>query len=380
MGGGISLSAGLVKGGGYALKLPVIDVSEVGAGGGSMVRIDAAGALKVGPQSAGSAPGPLCYDQGGEAATVTDANVVLGYLNQDALAGGSVPIRSDLSRGEFEGKIAPHLGTDLHEAAFGVHKLANVTMMRAVKAVSTYRGRDPRDFTLFCFGGNGGVHGAMIARELEMSRVVVPPAAGVYSAVGLLFADFEATRSRAFLGLLDADTAPRAEALLREMEAEVLNELEEEAPEVRWSADLRYAGQAFELQIDLPREDLAGNLDAVREAFEAEHRRSYGHLLEGAIQIVNLRVLGAVAPQTPDQMALEERSPPAEGTTRPVYFGALGLHDTPVLRRHALAEAPMQGPAIIEEYEGTTVVPPDATVCRDAFDNIVIDFVKEAWA
>ncbi len=239
VGGGISLSAGLVKGGGYALKLPVIDVSEVGAGGGSMVRIDAAGALKVGPQSAGSVPGPLCYDQGGQAATVTDANVVLGYLNPEALAGGSVPIRSDLSRAAFADDIAPHLGTQVLDAAFGVHKLANVTMMRAVKAVSTYRGRDPRDFTLFCFGGNGGVHGAMIARELEMSRVVVPPAAGVYSAVGLLFADFEATRARAYLGLLTEDTAPEVEALLSEMEAEVLDELGVAASRLHWSADLR---------------------------------------------------------------------------------------------------------------------------------------------
>ncbi|NDW33088.1 hydantoinase/oxoprolinase family protein [Yangia sp. PrR007] len=380
VGGGISLSAGLTKGGGYALKLPVIDVSEVGAGGGSMVRIDAAGALKVGPQSAGSSPGPLCYDQGGTAATVTDANVTLGYLNQDALAGGTVPIRAAASRAAFETEIAPHLGCDAHEAAFGVHKLANVTMMRAVKAVSTYRGRDPRDFTLFCFGGNGGVHGAMIARELEMTRVVVPPAAGVYSAVGLLFADLEATRARAFLGLLDAETAPRAEALLREMEAEVRTELDQARPELRWSADLRYAGQAFELQIDLPRDGaLADALGTVRETFEAEHRRSYGHLLDGAIQIVNLRVLGAVAPRTAGGMALQERSRPAEGTHRPVYFGAeMGLRDTPVLHRGALAETPVQGPMIIEEYEGTTVVPPDATVFRDGYDNIVINFAREA--
>ncbi len=136
------------------------------------------------------------------------------------------------------------------------------------------------------------------------------------------------------------------------------------------------------MQIDLPREGaLATQLATVRAAFEAEHKRSYGHLLDGAIQVVNLRVLGAVAPQTPNRMLLDERTPPADGTRRPVYFGAdLGLHDTPVLSRHALTSEPVNGPAVIEEYEGTTIVPPDATVFRDSFDNIVIDFIREARA
>ena len=376
VGGGISLSSRLVKGGGYALKLPVIDVSEVGAGGGSIVRTDAAGALRVGPQSAGAHPGPLCYDMGGEAPTVTDANVVLGYLNGDALAGGSVPIKAEAARLAFETDIAPVLGCDAAEAAYGVHQLANITMMRAVKAVSTYRGRDPRDFTLFAFGGNGGIHAAMIAQELEMRRVVVPPAAGVFSAVGLLFADFEVTRSAAFLSVLDGPRAERAEDILRQLEAEVVAELDKPGATLRWSADLRYEGQAFELPVDLPRDKpLAQALEEITAAFEAEHKRSYGHLLDGkAIQAVNLRVLGAIAPAHVATMALEARNPPAPGTTRPAYFGkAHGRIDTPVIRRHDLTETPVPGPLIVEEYEGTTVVPPDATAFRDRFDNIVID-------
>lgn len=379
VGGGISLSSRLVKGGGYALKLPVIDVSEVGAGGGSIVRVDGAGVLRVGPQSAGSFPGPLCYGKGGTSATVTDANVVLGYLNPRALAGGSVPIDARAARQAFADDIAPVLGFDALEAAYGVHQLANVAMMRAVKAVSTYRGRDPREFTLFAFGGNGGIHGAMIARELEMTRVVVPPAAGVFSAVGLLFADFEAMRSAAFLATLDAETAPAAEAILRGLEGDVLAELDDPRARLRWSADLRYEGQAFELQIDLPRDGaLIDALPRVFADFEAEHRHSYGHLLHGKrIQVVNLRVLGAVEPPAITGIAVAPRNPPPPGQTRPVYFGRdFGTRDTPILRRHDLGEQPVQGPAVIEEYEGTTVVPPDATVMRDRFDNIVIEFAK----
>ena len=377
VGGGISLSSRLVKGGGYALKLPVVDVSEVGAGGGSIVRVDAAGALRVGPESAGAAPGPLCYDQGGTAPTVTDANVVLGYLNPLALAGGSVPIDAEAARRAFAAEVAPVLGCDMHEAAFGVHRLANVSMMRAVKAVSTYRGRDPREFTLFCFGGNGGVHGAMIARELEIRRVVVPPAAGVYSAVGLLFADYEASRSRAFLAPFDSTVAEALTEALKALETEVSGELNDPRARIRWSADLRYAGQAFELQIDLPRDaPLVEALDRVRADFDAEHERAYGHAMAGKpLQVVNLRVLGSVAPQMPGGLALDAVNPPEPGQSRPVYFGAaFGLCDTPILRRHDLTASPRPGPAIIEEYEGTSVVPPDATVHRDGFDNIVIDY------
>ncbi|WP_428925026.1 hydantoinase/oxoprolinase family protein [Marinibacterium sp. SX1] len=377
VGGGISLSSRLVKGGGYALKLPVVDVSEVGAGGGSMVRVDAAGALRVGPESAGAHPGPLCYGRGGTAPTVTDANVVLGYLNPEALAGGTVPIDAGAARQAFAQEVAPVLGCDMHQAAFGVHRLANVSMMRAVKAVSTYRGRDPRDFTLFCFGGNGGVHGAMIARELDMTRVVVPPAAGVYSAVGLLFADFEASRSRAFLAPFDAAMAGRAGAVLEAMQAEVATELDDPEAVIRWSADLRYTGQAFELPIDLPRDvPLADALEDVRRAFDAEHEKAYGHAMPGkGLQVVNLRVLGSVAPPTPGGLALQPVAPPPPGQSRTVHFGeTFGLCDTPILRRHDLDATPRQGPAIIEEYEGTTVVPPDATVHRDGFDNIVIDY------
>jgi N-methylhydantoinase A len=413
VGGGISVSSRMVKGGGYALKLPVIDVSEVGAGGGSIVRVDAGGALKVGPDSAGASPGPACYGAGGTEATVTDANVVLGYLNPHALAGGSVPIRADLSR-EALGRVAAGLGRDLLDVAHGVHRLANATMMRAVKAVSTYRGRDPRDFTLFAFGGNGGIHAAALAAELGMKHVIVPPGAGVFSAVGLLFADFEVSHSLAWRHeLADGATRPLGDALAA-LEAKVVAEMRtEEQVRMRWRADLRYRGQGFELPVEIaPGSVTAATLATVREAFEAEHVRSYGHTLaDHPIDFVSLRVTGTLPPRGPGGIASIHRSSPergggspsgltegAFGRTQPgggprassttgfaggppprpgedfraVYFGDGHLIETPVIDRPALAGAPRPGPLVIEEYEGTTLVPPGAEARLDAADNIVI--------
>ncbi len=376
VGGGISLSSKLAKGGGYALKLPVIDVSEVGAGGGSIVRVDAGGALKVGPGSTGAVPGPACYGAGGEDATVTDANVVLGFLNPTALAGGAVRIDADKARAAL-GRIAAILDCDLLDAAYGVHRLANATMMRAVKAVSTYRGRDPRDFTLFAFGGNGGVHAVALARELQMRRVVVPPGAGVFSAVGLLFADIEVSHATAFRRTLRTTAPGEVDACFRALEARVIAELDGGArARLGWRADLRYAGQGFELSVDVVRGvQSAVDLAAIETAFEQEHLRSYGHLLAGqSIEFVALRVVGALPHCGAERLA---DPPPAQlpaETQRPVYFGKEhGLRATPVILRAHLSAAPRQGPLVVEEYEGTSIVPPDAAAWRDPYNNIVID-------
>jgi N-methylhydantoinase A len=374
VGGGISLSSRLAKGGGYALKLPVIDVSEVGAGGGSIVRIDAGGALKVGPDSAGAVPGPACYAKGGLEATVTDASVVLGYLNPDALAGGTVPIEGERARAAVQ-RIASALGVDLLDAAFGIHRLANSTMTRAVKAVSTYRGRDPRDFTLFAFGGNGGIHAAALADDLQMRRVIVPPAAGVFSAVGLLCADLEAVRSTAFLRALDADSAAEVAKRCGELEREALSELNvQDGVVVHWRAELRYAGQGFELPVDLARD--ATGVAAIRERFEREYRRTYGHELEGhRIDFVALRVTATVPPRGPATFSRMRRALHRAPTapSRRAYFGPEdGLLETQVIERGELTATPRVGPLIVEEYEGTTVVPPRATAIRDELNNIVI--------
>ena len=378
VGGGISMSGGLAKGGGYALKLPVIDVSEVGAGGGSIVRIDAGNALKVGPDSAGAMPGPACYARGGTAATVTDANVVLGYLNPHGLAGGTVPLDAGLARAAIQ-TIAGRLGLELMEAAYGIHRLANAAMTRAVKAVSTYRGRDPRDFSLFAFGGNGGIHAASLAAELQIRQVLVPPAAGVFSAVGLLYADREALRSAAFLRPLDTANVARARARCAALERQARADLGDSAsPVVRWRAALRYAGQGFELAIELPPQSAEDTDPAedLRTAFECEYRRTYGHALEGhRLEFVALRVFAAVQPPGASlamRMRPAQRQAPRE-SSRAAYFGVpQGMLATPVIGREALASTPRPGPLIVEECEGTTVVPPGSTAARDAFGNIVL--------
>ncbi len=397
VGGGISMSGGLAKGGGYAIKLPVIDVSEVGAGGGSIVRIDAAGGLKVGPDSAGALPGPACYGKGGQQATVTDANVVLGYLNPRQLAGGSVPIDAELARSAVR-RITDRLGLDMLAGAYGIHRVANTLMTRAVKAVSTNRGRDPRDFSLFAFGGNGGIHAASLGQELGVRQIIVPPAAGVWSAVGLLHADREAVRSAAFLQPLEAATLALAVERCRALEAQARADLDRaerndsdlgagtacaDEPTVRWRAALRYTGQGFELPIELSREAPAG--DRVLElcaAFEREYRRTYGQELAGhRVEFVALRVLAALAP--PGAGAPMRPRPARESgareATRPAFFGpGFGVLETPVIGREMLSGTARAGPLIIEEYEGTTVVPPLAGALCDGFGNIIIALPGES--
>jgi N-methylhydantoinase A len=381
---GASMStAGTIAGGaGYALSLPVIDISEVGAGGGSIVHLDKAGAIKIGPESAGAAPGPACYGMGGTAPTVTDANVVIGYLNPGSLAGGTVPIDAGLSRVAIERVVADPLGLDLMRAAYGVHEVASATMVRAIKAVTTYRGRDPRDFAMIAFGGNGGVHGAGMARSLQVRRVVVPPAAGVFSAVGLLLAKRSVTVLGALSATLGALDAGQIDPLRERLEAEAarLLNLAPERAEFGYLLDMRYVGQAFELSIPF---DLAAvsaaTAPALRRAFDDEHERRFGHKFdaENEVEIVAVRVAATDSgSQAPARVRFDAAArPPA---SRDVYFGdAFGVLPTPVIGRGDLDATPRRGPFIVEEYEGTTVVPPDAQAFRDGLDNIVIDLDTE---
>src|SRR5262245_12621808 len=204
VGGGIMLSSRLLTGSGYLLRVPAIDLAEVGAGGGSIVWIDAGGAPQVGPRSAGAFPGPLCYAMGGTEPTITDANLILGYINPLQLAGGAVKLDAARAHEVFETKVARPLGLPLAEAAHGAHLIAASNMMRAIRAVSSERGRDPREHTLFAFGGNGPVFAAGMAAALEMRRIAIPPAPGLFSSFGLLYADVEHHYVRTYRGLLRA--------------------------------------------------------------------------------------------------------------------------------------------------------------------------------
>ena len=225
VGGGIMTGSRLLTGAGYTLKVPAIDLAEVGAGGGSIIRVDAGGALRVGPESAGAMPGPACYDQGGEEPTVTDANVVLGYLNPQQLVGGEVPLNPARARAVLAARVAGPLGLELEHAAFGAHLVAASNMIRAIRAVSSERGRDPRGFTLVAFGGNGPLFAAGMAAALGIRRVLVPPVPGVFSSFGLLCARLEHHYARSLRTLLRAAELPALNEAFDDLERQARAQL-----------------------------------------------------------------------------------------------------------------------------------------------------------
>ena len=377
VGGGMSSSSPLVGRGGYALKLPVIDIAEVGAGGGSIAWLDRAGSLKIGPESAGAEPGPACYGQGNEEPTVTDANLVLGYLNQLALAGGTVPIQAELAERAVADKIAKPMGRDLMETAYGIHTVANAAMMRAVRAVTTHRGRDPRDFTLVAFGGAGGLHAVDLARTLRIRYVVVPAAGGVFSAVGLLFSNLEVNETAPLLFPLTDLPVERAEGTFLELTDRIARIIGGELDGIRFQrfADLRFQGQAYELTVAFEDDTLdEAALSDIAARFERQHLARYGHAFSGEfpVELVNLRLVGTREVETSGSIRYQAGEP-SKNTTRKAYFGpCAGSHLTPVITRSVLSETPRQGPLIIEEYEGTAVVPPDCTAQLDKLGNIII--------
>jgi N-methylhydantoinase A len=362
--------------------VPFIDLSEVGAGGGSIVWIDPGGAPKVGPHSAGAKPGPVCYATGGTQPTVTDANVVLGYINPRSLLDGAMPIDAEAARQVLQRQVADATGVSLLDAAYGIHQLANASMIRAVKAVSSQRGRDPRKFTLFAFGGSGPVHAAGLARELEIGRIVVPRAPGFFSAFGLLAADLEHHAVRTFMrrtATLDVEELGVAFAALeRRCRADLgRDDLRAEQIQVERWVEMRYVGQAFELPVSAPLGDLEHHHVATFEHdFHTTHERTYGHRTDNVMEIVNLRVICRVpidaSPPASPLPAANGRTMPR--SVRPAYFGPnRGLCDTPVLRREHLTTAPARGPIIVEEYDATVVVPPGCTAARDHLGNILIE-------
>jgi N-methylhydantoinase A len=354
VGAGINLSSKLVKGGGYPIRLPFIDVSEIGAGGGSIVAVDRTGRVSIGPESAGAYPGPVCYGLGGTRATLTEAFLALGYINPQGIAGGSLRLDAEAGRAALRDQVASPLGLALDAAARGVLDLAVTTMTRAVKAVTTYQGRDPRGMTLVAFGGNGPVVAAEVARALGIRRVLVPPAAGVFSAYGLLRSDPEQEFARPVMQLADAVGPGGLARLMAALEAEARRGADRPGrAEARFSADLRYLGQAYELTLPIgPDADPA----ALAEAFHAEHERTYGHRsLRDPVQLVTLRVAlrwplpGGAQRFAPERM-LERRD------RRLVFDG--GGASVPVIGRAALDGTERRGPFVVEEADATCIVPP----------------------
>jgi N-methylhydantoinase A len=387
VGGGVMVGSRLLSGAGYALKVPAIDLAEVGAGGGSIVWIDKGGALQIGPRSAGAVPGPVAYGLGGEEPTVTDANIVLGYLNPRHLVGGALALDAAKARAALEERIARPLGLALDRAAYGAFLIAASNMIRAIKAVSSERGRDPRDYALVAFGGNGPLFAAAMAAELRIRHVLIPPAAGVFSSFGLLYSDVEYHFSKTRKGLL-LDIEPREiEGILGELESAARSRLAADGYptgrlEIRRSASLHYQGQSFELEVPLA----AGAFDceAAAEAYGVEHARTYGHRAGGGepVELVTLRLVARGIPEAPRAAFAAKPQPPQpvalDEPARHAYFGpTAGWREARVLGRGDLRE-PQPGPLIVEEYDSTTLVPPGTSACLDDSGNIAIELPPPA--
>ena len=383
VGAGIMIGSRLLTGAGYTLKVPAIDLAEVGAGGGSHVWIDAGGSLQIGPQSAGAQPGPVCYDQGGTMPTVTDANVVLGYLNPEHLVGGALKLNATLAASVFETRIARPLDMSIEQAAFGAHQIAASNMIRAIKAVSTERGRDPREFALFAFGGNGPLFACGMASALGMSRVIVPPCAGLFSSFGLLYADVEHHYGRTFRRLLRKCDLGEIEGAWATLAQEAARQLAVEGytgvrASLRRSAALHYQGQTYELTVPVPEGPIDPQMVThLEEAFGAEHEKTYGHRAgpDEPVELVTIQVVGQgvrTEAAVPERMQVS-RVEPVPPPPRRAYFGAqIGWVQTAVIRRSNLS-SPRAGPLIVEEYDATCVIPPGWRAHLDSSGNILVE-------
>jgi N-methylhydantoinase A len=381
--GGTSFDIGLIEHGmsqvttdgsfqGLPVKLPILDLHIIGAGGGSIAWIDSGGALNVGPRSAGADPGPACYGRGGSEATVTDANLVLGRLDPVSFHGGRTQLDSAAARATI-GALAGRLGMSLEQAALGIVKVVNANMVKGIATVTVQRGIDVREFALLSFGGAGGLHAADLARELDMREAIIPPLPGVFSAIGLLVADVRHDLVSALGGMITTGAdAGELERRFRAMEDEARQALRvegfgEESIRLVRSADLKVAGQTYELTVPLPeRGPMTGNgISLLLDAFSRLYRERYAFFFEGEpIELVNLRV---AAFGLNDAIELPSVLPQSIGAAeggkiiRPVYFEELGYVETAVFKRDSLRPGmTLPGPAVVEEATSATLIPPGA--------------------
>jgi N-methylhydantoinase A len=357
---------------GVPIKLPMVDVHSVSAGGGSIAWVDEGGALRVGPRSAGADPGPAAYGRGGEDATVTDANLWLGYLPDGAALGGEVVLRRELA-GEALARVGERLGEDLLEVALGVVRVANAEMVRALRVISVERGLDPREFTLVAFGGAGPLHACALAEEMGIGRVLVPRASGVLSALGLAISDLRRDYVRPVLGRLDELDAAALEEGWRELEDQARQELPADGgePVLDRRGDLRYRGQSFELTVDV---DDTGTL---AEGFHEAHRRRYGYRMDDeTVEVVNLRLVAAVPAGKPELRA----EPPSGGRgerRRRVNLDG-GWREVTVLAREELGGGDrLEGPAVVEFPEATLLLRPGWQATVDDAGTMVLEHQGE---
>jgi N-methylhydantoinase A len=370
------------KGSGLPVRVPVIEMIEIGTGGGSIARVDALRRLQVGPESAGAKPGPACYGLGGTESTVTDADLLLGYLDPGFFLGGRMTLDANAASRAIAEKVAKPLKMDLLEAAWGIHQLANESMASAARIHAVERGKDAANFPIFAFGGAGPVHAFGVAGILRSPGLIYPLAAGVTSSVGLLTAPLSFDFVRSLPGPLEELDWVRAADLVREMVAEGRAILSRTVPSdaigFRRYADMRYRKQGYEVRVPLPDVQIsAENRDAIRQAFERVYIQLYGRTVPNApIQVVSWRV---VAHGPKPELALKRVScagtKAARKGSRKAYLPEeRGLRDVPVYDRYSLAAgSQLQGPAILEERESTVVINRPATIRVDEWGNLLVD-------
>lgn len=381
---GISSPSRFTKGGGYMLKVPAIDIAEVGAGGGSIAWIDAGGLLQVGPVSAGADPGPAAYGLGGDKPTVTDANICLGLIASTGLAGGSLVIDRALAQKAVQTNIAEPLGLTVTEAALGIRQVANINMARAIRSVTVERGLDPRDMTLMAFGGGGAVHAADVAKILGIERIIVPTMSGVFCSVGMLASDVEHSMVAAAVGPLDTFTPDVLKCLINKLEGQMRVRLSSEGYNednsvFEYFADLRYVGQSSELTIPINVSDvLADGAACLNEPFNQSYQTVYGYSDDAEVELANLRIIGRGLRDKKLEFKQLKRNVAAsaemEITTREVCFdNTEELFETKICSRDMVLTDPISGPAILVSYDTTIVVPPGMLATTDACGSVVLE-------
>ncbi len=367
------------KGSGYPVEVPTIDLIEIGAGGGSIAHVEM-GLLKVGPESAGADPGPACYRLGGTQPTVTDADLVLGYLNPDYFVGGEMKLQRDLAVKAIEEYVAKPLGLSVIEAALGIHDVVNANMARAMRAVSIERGRDPRMLTLVAFGGAGPVHANRLAEQNKIRKLVIPLAAGVATAIGMLASDVKFDFVRTYVARIEEVNLDTVRSLYKEMESEAVELLKAAGVtqmELVRSVDMRYVGQAYELNVQIPGGELsAGTVKTLEDSFISLYEETYGFTTGDPVETVNWRLLavGKVPRVKVKRVKEKGRAEDALKGKRKAFFAEYGEYvECDIYDRYRLLpEASIQGPAIVEERESTVVVCPKAKATVDEYLNLII--------
>lgn len=369
-----------MQGSGLPLKVTVVDMIEIGAGGGSIAGIDELGLMKVGPRSAGSVPGPVCYGRGGMDPTVTDADLLLGCLNPENFLGGEMALSRAKVENAIDDGLAMPLGADTLTVAQGIQEIVNESMAAATRMHIAEKGKDPRGYSMFAFGGAGPVHAYALARLLNVRKLIVPMGAGVFSAFGFLVAAPAVDEVRGYVCQLESADWDHVNAIYAEMQAHcgaLLVQAGGKPEDIAWSwsADMRYLGQGFEIAVPLPNGPLgSGNLDALRQSFMASYEQRFDRIVRDVpIEAVNWRLMASL-PEQNISLAYQTAATSAVRGARKVYFSGFGEVETTVYDRYALAPGSrFDGPAVIEERESSCSIGPDCSFSIDTHFNLVID-------